>query len=89
LLWLGQVAACASGAEGTKLALQSAKVVKEREVLKSCTVFIAGQKRCIRDGGRWYDCNGGHSTADFVKTICAAYSAQGAASHSACAAAKL
>eukprot|EP00775_Hariotina_reticulata_P005724 gene5724-5964_t len=46
-----KVAACASGAEGTKLAIQSAKVVEERQVVKSCTVFIAGQKRCIRDGG--------------------------------------
>lgn len=44
----GRVTACVTGPEGDSLALASARVVKSRNVTKSCTVFIDGVKRCIR-----------------------------------------
>jgi hypothetical protein len=68
-----KVAACAAGAEGDQLLLQSAKVVKERDVKKSCTVYIAGKRRCIRDGGTWYDCPEGNTAGAFIKQICDAH----------------
>lgn len=43
-----KVLQCADGKQGKQLQLESAKEVVQREVKKSCTVFIAGKKRCIR-----------------------------------------
>lgn len=43
-----KVLACADGTEGQQLQLASAKEVADRQVKKSCTVYIAGQRRCIR-----------------------------------------
>jgi len=54
-----KVLQCASSEEGLELQLASAAKVAANKVMKSCTVFIGGKKRCIRDGGRWYDCDGG------------------------------
>uniref|UniRef100_A0A383VFM5 Gamma interferon inducible lysosomal thiol reductase n=1 Tax=Tetradesmus obliquus TaxID=3088 RepID=A0A383VFM5_TETOB len=68
-----RVAACAAGELGDQLLLQSAKVVKERDVHKSCTVYIAGKRRCIRDGGIWYKCPEGNSAGAFIKQICDAH----------------
>ena len=31
----------------------------EANVTKSCTVRLNGETRCIRDGGKWKDCEGG------------------------------
>eukprot|EP00878_Enallax_costatus_P030579 GHUV01033315.1.p2 GENE.GHUV01033315.1~~GHUV01033315.1.p2 ORF type:complete len:116 (-),score=36.92 GHUV01033315.1:490-837(-) len=39
---------CADGDEGKQLQLKSAQEVVAREVKKSCTVYIAGKRRCIR-----------------------------------------
>jgi hypothetical protein len=66
---------CVEGEEGAKLQLASAKNVQDNGVQKSCTVFINGKKRCIRDGGSWYDCTGGSEDADFKRSICEAYKA--------------
>lgn len=30
-----------------------AEVAPQRNVIKSATIFINGEKRCIHDGGRW------------------------------------
>lgn len=39
---------CAAGDEGKQLQIQSAKAAIARDVKKSCTVYIAGKRRCIR-----------------------------------------
>ncbi|KAF8058103.1 hypothetical protein HT031_005763 [Scenedesmus sp. PABB004] len=70
-----KAAACAAGSEGVDLQVKSAQEVKARGVVKSCTVFIAGAKRCVRDGGTWYDCPGGSAADDFVRAICDAHKA--------------
>jgi len=67
---------CAVGDEGKALMKESAKVVKARGVERSCTVAIEGRKRCVRDGGRWYDCPGGSTEADFIGSLCSAYKAK-------------
>lgn len=41
----------------------------ENNVTKSCTVRLAGKVRCIRDGGKWYDCPGGSEVSDLVDDI--------------------
>jgi hypothetical protein len=39
----------------------------------SCTVYLEGQPRCVRDGGVWRGCPAG-STADvFTRDICRIY----------------
>jgi hypothetical protein len=65
-----EVLSCANTDEGLQLERQSAALVKARDVQRSCTVYIGGERRCIRDGGTWYDCPGGSTDADFTKTIC-------------------
>lgn len=41
----------------------------EAGVTKSCTVRLDGNIRCIRDGGQWKDCDGGHSPEDLIADI--------------------
>lgn len=41
----------------------------EAGVTKSCTVRLNGQVRCIRDGGEWNDCDGGHTAEDLVADV--------------------
>ncbi|GBF92123.1 hypothetical protein Rsub_04470 [Raphidocelis subcapitata] len=67
------VDACIDGEEGKALARAHAAEVKARGIERSCTVAIEGVKRCVRDGGRWYDCEGGSEEGDFVASLCAAY----------------
>lgn len=67
---------CIDGTLGSSLQAESAKRVEANAVKRSCTVFVDGVKRCIRDGGTWYDCPGGSDTFSFVKTICDAYTAK-------------
>ena len=38
-------------------------------VTKSCSVRLNNEIRCIRDGGQWKDCPGGHTVDDLVKDI--------------------
>lgn len=38
-------------------------------VTKSCTVRLDNKVRCIRDGGKWYDCEGGSKPEDLVQDI--------------------
>lgn len=38
-------------------------------VTKSCTIRLNNEVRCIRDGGKWTDCEGGHQVKDLVQDI--------------------
>ena len=49
---------------------------RARGITRSCTVAIDGVKRCVRDGGEWYACDGGSEQEDFVASLCAAYAAK-------------
>ncbi|RPB05996.1 hypothetical protein L873DRAFT_1839495 [Choiromyces venosus 120613-1] len=35
----------------------------------SCTIRVDGKKRCVRDSGRWKDCDGGSNVEDLVRDI--------------------
>ncbi|KEF55491.1 uncharacterized protein A1O9_08241 [Exophiala aquamarina CBS 119918] len=59
--------------EGINLLRASISRSHENNVTKSCTVRLAGKIRCIRDGGKWYDCPGGSSVEDLVRDINALY----------------
>ncbi|OCT44510.1 Gamma interferon inducible lysosomal thiol reductase GILT [Cladophialophora carrionii] len=61
--------------EGIDLLRASIERSQENNVTKSCTVRLAGEIRCIRDGGEWYDCPGGSSVDDLVGDINKLYSA--------------
>lgn len=54
---------------GSDLLRQSMLRSQENNVTKSCTVRLADEVRCIRDGGKWYDCPGGSEVADLVGDI--------------------
>ena len=62
--------ACISD-EGEGMDLLRASVERSRHanVTKSCTVRLAGETRCIRDGGKWYDCPGGSNVSELVQEI--------------------
>ncbi|KAI8474858.1 MAG: hypothetical protein J3K34DRAFT_111189 [Monoraphidium minutum] len=79
--------ACIDGAQGAALMKRSADTTAARGVARSCTVAVEGQKRCVRDGGRWYDCPGGSSEAELAATICAAYRKKAGRDADACTAA--
>ncbi|KAL2416796.1 hypothetical protein ABEF95_004106 [Exophiala dermatitidis] len=55
--------------EGVGLLRESILRSQENNVTKSCTVRLAGETRCIRDGGKWYDCPGGSSVKSLVRDI--------------------
>ncbi|KAL4075870.1 hypothetical protein V8B97DRAFT_120747 [Scleroderma yunnanense] len=56
------------GHEGVQLLRESVSNSMELGIKKSCTIIINGKQVCIRDG-TWYDCEGGHTTADFIRQI--------------------
>ena len=61
---------CASDeGRGTGLLEDSIKRSQEVEVTKSCTVRLADQIWCIRDGGEWKDCPFGSKPADLVQAV--------------------
>ncbi|OAP64859.1 hypothetical protein AYL99_00831 [Fonsecaea erecta] len=55
--------------EGIDLLRASIERSQENNVTKSCTVRLAEKVRCIRDGGKWYDCPGGSSVDALVRDI--------------------
>jgi hypothetical protein len=55
--------------EGIDMLRDSIIRSQDNNVTKSCTVRLAGEVRCIRDGGEWYDCPGGSSVDDLVRDI--------------------
>lgn len=69
----GSLSECINGTMGKSLLSRSILITEHAVVTKSCTVMIGFQKRCVRDGQRWYDCIGGSEADDFVRTICDAY----------------
>lgn len=68
----GKAGQCAGkdgrGTEGIQLLQQSVNNSIAAEIQKSCTIIINGRQVCIRDGN-WYNCEGGHSSADFIRQI--------------------
>ncbi|KAF8138293.1 hypothetical protein EV363DRAFT_1154254 [Boletus edulis] len=69
---IDQASLCAGedgqGEEGVKLLQESVQNSKELGIEKSCTIMINGKQVCIRDG-TWYECEGGHTPADFIRQI--------------------
>lgn len=61
---------------GSELLRESFIRSQEGNVTKSCTVRLAGEVRCIRDGGKWYDCPGGSRVEDLVSDIEHLYEAE-------------
>ena len=62
--------ACVSdNGNGEELLRQSVLRSKEEGVVYSCTVRLAGEKWCIRDGRRWKECSRGSEVKDLVKDI--------------------
>ena len=64
--------------EGEGIDLLRASILRSQQnnVTKSCTIRLAGKIRCIRDGGKWYDCPGGSSVEELVKDINTLYEQQ-------------
>jgi len=62
---------CASRDDGygMKLLRDSVNRSKEADVQTSCTIRLGGKTRCVRDGGEWFDCEGGHEPKDLVRDI--------------------
>ena len=57
--------------EGHGLDLLESSVERSADagVTKSCTVRVSGKTWCIRDGGQWKDCPGGHEVSDLVVEV--------------------
>ena len=57
--------------EGKGMDLLEASVERSEKagVKKSCTVRVGEEKWCIRDGGEWKECDGGHKVHDLVKEV--------------------
>jgi hypothetical protein len=63
---------CASeddGAQGMELLRKSVERSADLNVTKSCTIRLNDEVRCIRDGGKWTDCDAGSSVDSLVKDI--------------------
>ncbi|KAK7695987.1 hypothetical protein QCA50_000627 [Cerrena zonata] len=58
----------AKGDEGIELLKESVVQTQGLGIVNSCTVVIAGKKVCVRDE-TWKDCEGGHTSDDFVRQI--------------------
>jgi len=56
------------GVEGIQLLKESVYTTEALGIRKSCTVLINGREVCVHDG-EWKNCEGGHTTADFVRQI--------------------
>lgn len=65
--------------EGHGLDLLESSVVRSKDagVTKSCTVRVSGEKWCIRDGGAWKECPGGHEVSDLVAEVERLYNKEG------------
>lgn len=60
---------CIEGKQGRKLLQESVKRSQKLGIVKSATIQLEGKTICIRDGGQWKDCQGGHEIRDFVRQI--------------------
>lgn len=54
---------------GADLLESSVERSRDAGVTKSCTVRVNGEKWCIRDGGEWKECEGGHEVSDLVEKV--------------------
>lgn len=54
---------------GEELLRQSVLRSKEKGVVFSCTIRLAGEEWCIRDGRKWKECKHGSEVEDLVKDI--------------------
>lgn len=55
--------------KGNDLLRSSVERSADAGVVKSCTVRVAGETWCIRDGGEWKDCGGGTEPKDLVAEV--------------------
>ena len=55
--------------KGPGLLQASVERTQKAGVTKSCTVRVANEIWCIRDGGRWKDCSEGHEVDDLVQAV--------------------
>jgi hypothetical protein len=57
--------------EGNGLDMLEASVTRSEKagVKKSCTVRVGGEHWCLRDGGKWKDCEGGFEVKDLVNEV--------------------
>ncbi|CAG8473769.1 1559_t:CDS:2, partial [Racocetra fulgida] len=58
---------CATSDVGKNLFVKSVSITESYGVTKSCTIYIDGKLRCIKDGF-WYNCLGGHEFLDIKCT---------------------
>ena len=54
---------------GMELLRKSIERSEAAGVKTSCTVRVRGKVWCVRDGGEWKDCVGGHGVDDLVEEI--------------------
>ncbi|CAZ79780.1 unnamed protein product [Tuber melanosporum] len=54
---------------GLSMLRNSVERSRALEAETSCTVRVDGKKRCVRDGGKWKDCDGGSDIEDLVRDI--------------------
>ncbi|KAF2228105.1 hypothetical protein BDZ85DRAFT_189168 [Elsinoe ampelina] len=55
--------------KGMSLLRESVERSARENVTTSCTVRVDGKKWCVRDGGKWKDCEGGSGVKDLVGEI--------------------
>ncbi|KAI9705446.1 MAG: hypothetical protein M1836_006201 [Candelina mexicana] len=68
---------CVSSDDGNGVALLRTSVERSANasVQISCTIRLDEKKRCVRDGGEWKDCEGGHRVDDLVRDVNKLYDA--------------
>lgn len=57
------------GSWGAEMLRSSVNRSAEAGINKSCTIRLDGKVRCIMDGGKWTDCEGGHEVRDLVEDV--------------------
>ncbi|KAF2752740.1 hypothetical protein EJ05DRAFT_267518 [Pseudovirgaria hyperparasitica] len=57
------------GAYAMGLLRDSVQRSKDNGVKTSCTIRLEGKTRCVRDGGKWKDCEGGNKPKDLIEEI--------------------
>lgn len=63
------------GAYGMGMLRESVQRSAKLNVTISCTVRLNDEKRCIRDGGEWKDCDDGSKPKDLINDINKLYDA--------------
>jgi hypothetical protein len=59
--------------QSSALMTQSAKRIQETNQKRSCTILINQEYWCKIDGQRWYNCQEGESSEEFIKAVCKRY----------------